>query len=700
MPGRVVCFVCGSQGADSVLRIRQHDREPYFPFLVHHDPPKGARIPTSDGIIDSCRLCFMFLTQQWDSYERSKTPLVKRLYWLKRADNGTFTGAEMRVQGEYIAQVMGLQYPPGYDDGSTPANPDREHAGQPKSSNMPSFSYGGSERGSVDNMAKVAAKESILDLSTPKKDSEKKTYNNHDKQRGRSSKDEVNHVCFICGQNDSFSVRNYLSVIHQGNNEPFFPVLQKLTPARGSEGISKSFCVKTCTPCRNILLQQWQAYEMTGTPLHARNYKLPSPTDYIREQSVSEHIKKEEIVISEKPKQMCCYICGGTYIVDHVRLLNTLPLKRTQYSPSSMFFPFVRELKRPSNAEPLRSDGSVIVCIKCYGHLSYQWEIQEMKEVPLYQRQYSLHFLSEGGESVTDYEKKQEPSSDSPKSEQIQPLNIQISATSPVQSVANSEAEYTTSQGLLAIASSADVESRSSSVSCSPVKCPDYLTDSRQDLGSNSKTVPHPLQKVCDIPKKICFLCGERCIIHKMKSLFSYPSRHEVKHSNQVDPFFPFLESVQPAFGADPVNEEGSVIVCKLCYYSLLKQWSEFEQSTNPGDSNRWLRKYLMLDHVCYICSIEGERKFMRTIAVDKFHFLKQHKAAKGALIIDDGQRVVVCKACAYSLMQQFAEFERMGLPPKLRKFNWMQRAGQVWRDDGEDDNQVCNKPFVQLLSK
>lgn len=116
MSSRTVCFVCGNLGADSgrVLHTKPRlDKGPYFPFLEDHEPPKGARQVGADGTVDGCRVCHAFLTQQWDTHERNKTPSLKRLYWLKRADNGQFTGAVMRQQGEYIAQVMGLQYNPG-----------------------------------------------------------------------------------------------------------------------------------------------------------------------------------------------------------------------------------------------------------------------------------------------------------------------------------------------------------------------------------------------------------------------------------------------------------------------------------------------------------------------------------------------------------------------------------------------------------
>ena len=708
MPGRLICFVCGSPGAETTLRVRQFDREPYFPFLLHHEPPKGARLPNSEGIIDSCAVCYMFLTQQWESYERSKTPAVKRLYWLKRSDNGSFTGAEMRIQGEYIAQVMGLQYPPGVDERSSPENTvaEREYSNHATSSNTTSAimynrsnsnnqrntrDYSPRPRNSRDYSPRQhnPGKSSALDLSTPKKQTE--SHLSESKTKSESS----NSVCYICGQGYCHQSNNFVSAFYQGNGEPFFPILEKITPCAGAEYMTRSGQVHACNQCKNMLFQQWQAFEMSGVPISHRNFKLPREND-----SKKMEIKMEDKYANEtSASSYYCYICGCSYITDHVRLLNTLPPKRS--TPSAIFFPFVRELKRPADAEPLRSDGTVIVCIKCYSHLSYQWEIQESEGVPVYSRQYSLHFLTEKS-SPKGHVSEVLHQSGSSSGERIEPLNIRISSASPMHSNPTSGTNYP--QGLLAIASQAEnasqpiSRSRSSSFSGSPNKSHDVITDIRTTAAdpstcpsSLSKTVPHPLQQVTEIPNRICFLCGEKCIIHKMRHLSSYPARHEAKHTNsQIEPFFPFLANCTPAQGAEPLTEDGTVIVCKLCFYSILRQWTEYEQSSNPADSNRWLRKYHLPNYVCYVCAVENERKFFRTIAVENFNFLKEHKAPKDSLVIDDGRRVAVCKSCAYSLMQQFSEYERMGVPHQLRKFNWMPKSNQTLDMTHDDEGQVC----------
>lgn len=108
-----VCFVCGNVGHPEQFWLRSKpgasQTDPYFPFLESHEPPVGYRERSdSTGMRACCYLCFSLLMQQWELHEREATPHTRRLYWLKRCDNGPFTGAEMGMQGEYAAQVLGL----------------------------------------------------------------------------------------------------------------------------------------------------------------------------------------------------------------------------------------------------------------------------------------------------------------------------------------------------------------------------------------------------------------------------------------------------------------------------------------------------------------------------------------------------------------------------------------------------------------
>lgn len=692
MPGRIVCFVCGNVGAETNIHVKPQENGPYFPFLEHHDPPKGSRQPAYDGSVDCCRVCFAFLTTQWELYEKNKTPAIKRLYWLKRADNGNFTGAEMRLQGEYIAQVMGLQYQPGcfeLDSAISPENPAVESSFQTRSLNSgPRQQHFTHQRPGIvdqrDGNGSKSFNDSALDLSTSKKEMEH--FKNSDTETGRTS-DSQDFICYSCGQQQPLPYGSFIDVHQQNPGEPFFPVLESVKPYPGSEHITRSGQVKVCGHCKNVLYQQWQAYEISGTPISLRTYKIPSKL-FKSSQNDSKLLSRKVDSREDMNSQLVCYICGTSNSVENASVLNTLPPR----SPSSvvMFFPFIRELQPPRGAEPLRPDGSVLACVKCYGSLSYQWQVQEMEGVPLYHRNYSLHFLSVKHPT-------QEVSSVSRNSnnESVKPLNIQISVASPVHK--NQEpvsSVFPTTQGLLAIAPV--VSSSGESLSSSPSKFHDSISDSKPTASesgvtaSGIKTVPHPLQQVSDIPKKFCFLCGERCLINKMHYLNAYPVRHEAKHASaQVEPFFPFLTSCEPAPKADSVTEEGIVIACNICYHTLIKQWSEFEQSKNPGDSNRWLRKYTMPNYSCYVCAAVCERKYLRSLETEKFHFLKEHKASQDSLVMDDGEKVAVCKTCAYSLMQQFSEFERMGLPPDLRKYNWIQKAAVVYDSSAEDESQV-----------
>lgn len=109
-----ICYVCGARGTfeSYPLRIRSNvDRpsESYFPFLERHEPPVGLyQVAHTQNTVRACYLCYTLLNEQWNAFEREGKPYAQRLYHLKRIDGKGYIGAEMSMQGEYAAQILGL----------------------------------------------------------------------------------------------------------------------------------------------------------------------------------------------------------------------------------------------------------------------------------------------------------------------------------------------------------------------------------------------------------------------------------------------------------------------------------------------------------------------------------------------------------------------------------------------------------------
>ena len=82
-----------------------------------------------------------------------------------------------------------------------------------------------------------------------------------------------------------------------------------------------------------------------------------------------------------------CYLCSQTWPTSKMGGLFTI---RNGKSDNQMYFPFIRELRRPQGARPLNPDGSVRVCIGCYGNLQGQWQRYESENIPQLHRRYSL----------------------------------------------------------------------------------------------------------------------------------------------------------------------------------------------------------------------------------------------------------------------------------------------------------------------
>ena len=684
MPSRVVCFVCGSFGGQYQLYNRPKDGSAYFPFLEHHDPPKGSRLPGPDGAVDACGVCFSFLTQQWESYERQNTPAIKRLYWLKRQDDGQFTGAEMKIQGEYMAQVMGLQYQPSCGDNCGPLSPD-------ESTNFSSReAFGVSSRDQEPQNRKFEEREGVLDLSVPmkcetsSKSSSKSGYDVEKSVRPMSNIkpaiDDFSFVCFTCGNENHGVGARFLSSSYVGPNEPYFPFLTKIPPASGSNPVSKQGICKVCDHCYSSLCHQWLTYEQHGTPNSARIFKVKD-SFFSNESSI---VVGGSSDLSNSTKEVC-YLCSQMWAASKMGALFTSPNGKQD---KKMYFPFIKELRRPQGARPLNPDGSVRVCVSCYGNLQGQWQRYESETVPMLQRRYSLLPVSSSLQNRSLSLSAASASSENTVTTVVSMMKkepIPVSLTKPLNiDVSDSAHQIKNSSSFLSAAPS----NQALSDPCTNNLSPKALTISSQSTIDNSHrtdvkptlvpvtatgTIPHPLAQAGERPKKVCFLCGEKCLTSRAKFVFSHPVHTDttVGPQSQTVPFFPFLANQEPASGADSMTEEGSVLTCSYCYHGLFNQWKDFEESKGLTDKNRWLRKYTINEFVCFVCGTSVARKKMRTIEVQKFPFLRDHTHPPKSLVMWNGEAVGGCATCHFSLTHQYADFERLGLPLELRKYNW-----------------------------
>ncbi|GFO34766.1 BTB/POZ domain-containing protein at5g03250-like [Plakobranchus ocellatus] len=836
MPSRVVCFICGSLGGEygqlqsrppPTSQGRRAEKSgvdaikgAYFPFLEHHDPPQGCRPPDADGLVDSCRVCHAFLTQQWANYERSNTPAVKRLYWLKRLDDGQFTGAEMKLQGEYMAQVMGLQYQPASDIGGGVAPPQavspdsrdgfKHERGRNVSRDLDVPSQG-KKRGLQEDCGTFGSSGGgggVLDLSVSIKtepplakqsrklsrDSSSEKHNNVGSET-RSSReprdkgekllqppsvkpelDEYMFICYTCGVERSGVAAKFVSSQVHAPGEPHFPFLARLAPYKGASPMTAQGVCRVCDLCFSSLCHQWLAYEQHGTPSSARIFRLnnlffsndaslsmsgsqiggkpreeekllaassekfvhESPS--IEEKQVTDRdlahrltkgSREDEEMARQDSLREVCYLCSQPWSPLKMCPLYTTPATSALKEEDQMFFPFIRELRRPQGARPLNPDGSVRVCISCSANLQAQWQHYQSDGTPGSKRRYSLlpyaasdsspHTQSppsqkarmEGAKSLEYSNLSQKPlgkSSSASKLSLSQPLYLDIGKDGPkspnLQHPPRSSAlNHNSSQHTASVARA--IPPVSEAGGSSPA-VPGNNSEFRQNStmaytstpmptsssSSSLNTIPHPLQQAGERPKKVCFLCGEKCLSTKSQVIYGYPARHEPKNvgdsapSSHTFPFFPFITSREPAPNAEPIGEDGGAITCAYCYYSLLNQWRDYEEGAkrvHPAESagdnsrdSRWLRKYSLAEFACFVCgNLDVPRRSMRTLEVHKYGFLREHRAPPQALVMWGGECIGCCSWCHYSLTHQLAEYERLGLPPELRKYNWtVQQSG------------------------
>ncbi|CAN7982348.1 unnamed protein product [Ixodes hexagonus] len=639
-----ICYVCSAPGADYPVQSRARDRGPYFPFLETHVPPLGADRPTSEGAVLACSVCYSFLTQQWEAHEQNRTPRNKRMYWLKRSDNGPFAGMDTG---------SGLQPRQESPDEQQPVSPlqRQQHQQQPTAAldlSLPSLTAMPAPSPPPSVAPPPHGTPCIGDLcfvcgsrNSPLASLFTKPIANcpyfpslalhppppgakpPDPLTGRAEACEQCHrslleqwdsyqrratpqserkyqlrprafTCFTCGLEFPVSVQRAVSALPTHDGAPGFAFLRGVAPPPGAQPLSASGQVLVCSMCFKSLQRQLRVFEISNVPEAKRHFKIlheapsaPQPATHSVPSAATPNSVLRKQLLSPQTKYLGCYLCEKIGPLQALVTCDTSP----PAIPGAPYFPFLREVVRPIAARPPDGQGRVLLCAECRADLQHQWDAFESAGLPPNQRRYHV----------------------------------------PAQST-----------------------------SVQPV----------MQTASLQQTVPS--QGV------VCYVCGEQTT-----ETFPVSGRDD----GSGGPFFPFLES-----HVGPDGLSGTAQACTFCFHSLMAQWLAYESSPHAEDAVRSSRRYNTHHYVCYICGITTYRRRVRTLTVCEFPFLREHPRPAGALSLRDG--VVSCLTCSESLSSQWKDYERMRVPVEMRKYNWI-----VLPPPPEETHGVRNSPRPAVRS-
>ncbi|XP_069822416.1 genetic suppressor element 1 isoform X3 [Dendropsophus ebraccatus] len=345
--GVLYCFICGGgvpRGREVRLPVRCPAREgcAFFPFLQQQEPAPGAEPLSPGGSARVCAVCQRFLGAQWDAFERSRTPLEKRMYWLKRPYQCGGDGARAHPRGwnpNYDSELSDLSDNPLSDpeEGAEPAR--RQWAPAPRA---PGHS------------APCRASPTDRAVKGAEIPSERRPENGHPV------------TCYICGAPGAGNVLHVQKQEHCPQ-APFFPFLWLHTPPPGANPLTPGGSARACDSCFSSLMQQWHSFDMANVPVLQRLYVVPLHASPGEEKSTpSGHTD------SHHKGSGVCYLCGE----DCANQGKTVRSRITNgNAKSTMHFPFITQLPCPPGSRGVTHQGEVQSCRKCYGVLEDIWAI-------------------------------------------------------------------------------------------------------------------------------------------------------------------------------------------------------------------------------------------------------------------------------------------------------------------------------------
>uniref|UniRef100_A0ACB8EAM7 Uncharacterized protein n=1 Tax=Sphaerodactylus townsendi TaxID=933632 RepID=A0ACB8EAM7_9SAUR len=641
-PGPLCCFVCGGgigRGKEQRLHVRPAGpppsaaaaappapAQPFFPFLQHQEPAPGARAVGGEGFALVCAVCRCFLAEQWAAFERARTPLDKRMYWLKRPHQ-----CQQQQQQHATPGGAPREWNPAYDalaDDPDPDDDDDDPRRPPPDSDLSSLS---------DSLASDAEPRS-----------------------------------------PGPPWRAQPAAAPRRRWDPPAP------PAPLDDGLPPAAHKPRRKKPRRAPLWRRDRADREGAPLLPPRLPPPPPPPLPpREAAGCWSSEESEINITsdeeqqrrrEAPGPPCrvgaCYVCGCPLTPASQRRIHVQKQEQARRAP---FFPFLWLHSPPPGALPISPAGSAWACASCFASLMQQWQSFELADVPVLQRLYVVPLDAPTPERGTPPGDRAPPGPLRPAPEACYLCGEDCAKDGKAvcAKITNGNAKTTMHfpfLGLLPCPPNAKGLNKHWEVrSCR--KCygvlqdlwamyrachnQEFITSVQSFLGRyhqvfSAAEAPglgkHPLAAAG--PACVCYICGaELGAGREFQLSVNPPGRFGEK-----EPFFPFLTVYPLAPRARPADSTGVVSACLLCYHDLLGQWLQYEGAGSSRPSNPWSRQYNVETFVCFFCRQEKKRCHgLKAVRVARLPVFLYSLRVPSSLLVDDGKRLTIgaCAECA-----------------------------------------------------
>lgn len=714
-PGRVPngvslvhCFVCGSgvtPGKELQLQVKyRHGSAPFFPFLQGQEPAPGAAEVGADGYALVCAVCHCFLREQWNAFERSRTPLDKRVYWLKRPHQCDTRRAprDWNATRDADARPATSGQNGDGDDSDFSSFSDNEHASDQDSD-------GGDDQGKC--LKVPAAGKACRDGTDSQSAARYRVTQDAEKSESAllSGSVMMNHVSHTTLA---------LARLHRNLARPDCESPSGDTPTQDGGILTRDRRSGWNSRLQQLLFSPGE--DLAHAKEAGLNHSDASDGNEINvtsDEDQEDERRRRQQAGYQVMSSHVCYICGSG-LRPGIRF--EVCVQKQERAATEPFFPFLWLHTPPPGALPISPGGRTLVCASCHASLMQQWQGFELADVPVLQRLYVVP-VNVGSKTSPDMDGigslpkiRPVPSMHPPREacylcgkDCAQDIRVAYSRAGVgkargamyfpfinllpcppnAQSMQDGQVHccatcYTILEDIWAAYRLCLSEELITSIST-------FLGRYHQTstAGGVSSSLVRAQQNLSASVHhtSVCYLCGAELSAGTEYQLHVNPPGR----CGEKEPFFPFLTVHTPAPRARPADATGLVAACSLCYHDLLAQWAQHEAAGSGPSSSPWSRQYSCESFVCFFCRQEKRRApGLRAVNVARLPVFLYAPRVSHTLVVDDGKQLTIgsCVECKSMVL-----------------------AGQNMQQDGTLDRgrpagtkqkvRICGRFFVSSLS-